>query len=226
MMRYLHYTLAVALTAVMLLNSLPSARACGPYVTDPIYVSEQSPDLPFEEFTNGKIGIVRPSFGRKTLFISYRYLNGGSFTAEEQKDLVEALNGTGPEEDGTPALKAWIEARKEFLKEDQKLPQIYTERLYGSYDFFPNCAKNAFEVALQTLKDRAASYGVEDKNVREWLEAQDTVFENCSRGAHIPTELDAGSVTWLRKDRDYQIAAAHFYSLKFDEARAFRKNRS
>src|SRR5688500_12791522 len=53
--------LAVALTAVMLFTSLPSVRACGPYVTDPIYVSRQSPDLPFEEFTNGKIGIVRPS---------------------------------------------------------------------------------------------------------------------------------------------------------------------
>ena len=220
MMRYFHYTLAVALTAVLLLTSLPSAQACSPDFTDPIYVSRQSPDLPFEEFTNGKIGIVRPSFGRKTLFISYRYLNGGSFNAEQQEDLVEALNGKAPEEEGASALKAWIEARKEFLKEDQKLPEIYTDRLYGSYDFFPNCARNAFEVALQTLKDRAASYGADDRNVREWLAAQDTVFANCSMGAHIPAELGAESVTWLRKDRDYQIAAAHFYSLKFDEARA------
>ncbi len=109
---------------------------------------------------------------------------------------------------------------KRILERRSKLPEIYTERLYGRYDFFPNCAKNAFEVALQTLKDRAASYGAEDKNVRDWLAAQDTVFENCSAGAHIPAELGAGSVTWLRKDRDYQIAAAHFYSLKFDEARA------
>ena len=220
MMRYLHYTLAVALTAVLLLTSLPSVQACGPDFSDPIYVSRQSPDPPFEEFTNGKIGIVRPSFGRKTLFISYRYLNGGSFTAEDQEDLVAALNGKAPEEESAPALKAWIEARKEFLKEDQKLPEIYTDRVYGSYDFFPNCARNAFEVALQTLKDRTASYGADDKNVREWVAAQDIVFANCSMGAHIPAELGAESVTWLRKDRDYQIAAANFYSLKFDEARA------
>ena len=221
MMRYLHCTLAVALSATMLLNSLPSATACGPMVdSQPIYVSEQSPDLPFEEFTNGKIGIVRPSFGRKTLFIAYRYLNGGSFTTEEQNDLVKALKGTPPDENATAAVEAWIEARKEFLKEEQKLPEIYTERQYGGYDFFPNCAKNAFEVALQTLKDRAASYGADDKNVSAWIAAQDIVFKNCSEGEQIPSELGADSVSWLRKDRDYQIAAAHFYSLKFDEARA------
>ena len=212
-------SLAVALTAIMLLNSLPPAKACSsPVPSDPIYVSVQSPDLPFEEFTNGNIGIVRPSFGRKTLFIAYRYLNGGSFTTEEQNDLVKALKGTPPDEDEEAAVKAWIEARKEFVKEET-LPEIYTEREYGGYDFFPNCAKNAFEVALQTLKDRAASYGADDKNVSAWLAAQDLVFENCDAGAQIPAELGAESVTWLRKDRDYQIAAAHFYSLKFDEAR-------
>ena len=219
MMRYLHHSLAVALTALMLLNSLPSARAYGPMPGNPIYVSEQSPDLPFEDFTNGKIGIVRPSFGRKTLFIAYRYLNGGSFTTDEQKDLVKALNGTPPDENGSEAVKAWIDARKEFVNEEQKLPDIYTEREYGGYDFFPNCAKNAFEVALQTLKDRAASYGADDKDVKAWLAAQDIVFENCDGGAQVPSELGADSATWLRKDRDYQIAAAHFYSLRFDEAR-------
>ena len=211
------HILAVALTALMLFNYLPSAGAADSY---PVYVSESSPDLPFEEYTNGKIGIVRPSFGRKTLFIAYRYLNGGSFTAEEQSDLVEALNGTAPEENALEALKAWIDARKEFVREDQKLPQIYTERTYGGYDFFPNCAKNAFEVALQTLKDRAASYGADDKDLRAWLAAQDLVFANCSTGSQIPGELGAESEMWLRKDRDYQIAAAHFYSLNFDEARS------
>ena len=210
------HVLAVALTALMLLNSLPSASARDP-IAGPIYVSEQSPDLPFEDFTNGKIGIVRPSFGRKTLFIAYRYLNGGSFNAEEQNDLVKALKGTPPDENGSEAVKAWIDARKEFVNEDQT--DIYTEREYGGYNFFPNCAKNAFEVALQTLKDRAASYGADDKDVKAWLAAQDIVFENCNGGAQIPSELGADSATWLRKDRDYQIAAAYFYSLQFDEAR-------
>ena len=190
-MRYLHYTLAIALTALMLLNSLPSARACGPMVeSDPIYVSEQSPDLPFEEFTNGKIGIVRPSFGRKTLFIAYRYLNGGSFTTEEQNDLVEALNGTPPDENGEGRRQSMDRCAKRISERtSRQLPEIYTEREYGGYDFFPNCAKNAFEVALQTLKDRAASYGADDKNVRAWLAAQDTVFRELFRGRTDPERI-------------------------------------
>jgi len=219
-MRFLHYILAVAVAAVMLLNSVPVVRACGPSYKEPIFVFKESPDLPFDEFTQGKIGILRPIMGRKTLVIAYRYLNGGTFSADEQDALVQALKGTAPEDDGSQALKTWINARKQFVKEDQKLPEIYTERPTGGYDFFPNCTKNAFEVAVDTLKDRATSYGAEDPNVKAWLAAQDTVFQNCSGEVQIPSELGAESPLWLRKDRDYQIAAAHFYSLNFDEARA------
>lgn len=223
-MRFLHYVLACGLTALMLFNSVPVVRACGPIEMSPIFVLKKSPDPPFDGFTSGKIGIVRPTFGRKTMVIAYHYLNGGSFTSEEQKELIAALKATAPEEDGTDALKAWIVGRNEFFKDDQKLPEIYTEREHGGYDFFPNCTKNAFEVALETLKDRAATYGAEDPNVKAWLAAQDTVFQNCSRGAQIPDELGAESPTWLRKDREYQIAAAYFYALNFDEARArFKK---
>jgi hypothetical protein len=219
-MRSLHRTIAVALAALVLLNSAPVATACGPYFTEPVFIFEDSPDLPFTEFTSGKIGIIRPALGRKTLVIAYRYLNGGAFTSDEQSALLEALRGKAPEDDGSEAVKAWISARKEFLKEEQQeLPKIYTEREYGGYDFFPNCTKNAFEVAIQTLKDRAASYG-DDENVKTWLATQDTVFQNCSGGSNIPSELGADSPKWLRKDRDYQIGAAYFYSLNFDEARA------
>lgn len=162
---------------------------------------------------------MRPTLGRKTLVIAYRYLNGGSFSVDQQNELVAALKGTAPEADGAPAVKAWINGRKEVLAEEKNSPEIYPEREYQYYAFFPNCAKNAFEVALETLKERAASYGANDRNVRAWLAAQDTVFQNCDGGPMIPTGLGPESPTWLRKDRDYQIAAAYFYSLNFDEAR-------
>ena len=219
-MRSSHRTLAVVLAASLLLSSSPVGNACGPEYTMPIFVFHNSPDLPFREFTNGKIGIVLPSFGRKTLAIAYRFLNGGSFTGDVQVDLIAALKGTEPEDEGNTAVEAWIAARKEVLREEQLLPPIYTERKYTGYDFFPNCTKNAFEVALETLKNRAATYGAEDKNVLAWLAAQDTVFQNCSGGSHIPAELGQESPAWLRKDREYQMAAAFFYSLDFDQARA------
>jgi len=211
--------LALVLSVAVLGNWVQVAKACGPSSIDPIFVFKTSPDLPFTEYTRGRIGIVRPSFGRKTLFIAYRYLNGRSFTSDEQQALVEALRGIAPEGDGGAALKAWIAARAEIVPKEDKLPAIYTERQYGGYDFFPNCTANAFEVATATLKDRANMYGAEDVNVRAWLAAQDSVFQNCQGTGEVPPELGPESPAWLRKDRDYQIGAALLYSLNFEAAR-------
>ncbi|HXM34354.1 MAG TPA: hypothetical protein VN920_04165, partial [Pyrinomonadaceae bacterium] len=146
-MRAWRSTVAFALSAVILINFVPVARACGPEYIEPIFVFKDSPDPPFADYARGKIGILRPTHGRKTLFIAYRYLNGSGFTADEQQALVEALNGKAPEDDGSEAVKTWIATRREIGLKEEKLPEIYTERRYGGYDFFPNCTRNAFEVA-------------------------------------------------------------------------------
>jgi len=218
MIRRLRKIIALVLLAAFA-NLTPTARACGPVSVEPIFVFDTSPDLPFADYARGHLGIVRPSFGRKTLVIAYRYLNGGWFADGEQAALVEALKGTAPEGDGTAAVKTWIGARQEIVKEE-KPPEIYTDRHYGGYSFFPNCAANAFEVATTTLRNRVATYGAGDPNVRAWLAAQDVVFQNCQRGAATPEELGPASPDWLRKDRDYQIAAALLYAMKFEEAGA------
>ena len=218
--RRLRRNIITALLSCLLLfqTSLP-VKACGPETIDPIFVFTNSPDIPFDNFVTGRIGVLQSTFGRKTLVIAHRYLNGGSFTAEEQRDLIEALKGKGPEDDDNSAIKAWIAARKEIVRDEEHPPAIYDERRVDGYDFFPNCSKNAFEVATQTLKDRVASYGSEDVNVRDWLDAQDVVFKNCAEGAEAPRAVSSGSPRWLEKDRDYQIAAAYFYSLNLNEAR-------
>lgn len=195
-------------------------KACGPETLDPIFIFTNSPDIPFAEFVKGKIGILQASLGRKTLVIAHRYLNGGSFTEDEQRGLVEALKGKAPENDDNVAVKAWLAARKEIVGNDADTPTIYDDRRQSGYDFFPNCTMNAFEVATQTLKDRVASYGAQDANVRNWLDAQDLVFKSCAEGANAPTVAAPGSPLWLQKDRDYQIAASYFYSLNFREARS------
>jgi hypothetical protein len=219
-MKCIRRAAALVLSFVLLLNFAPRLRACGPAMIEPVFVFEGSPDLPFAAFASGKIGIVRPTFGRKTLSIAYRYLNGGTFTSDEQQALVEALRGKGPEDESDEPVKKWIAARKELAREGEKLPDVYTERAGESYDFFPNCAKNAFEVAAATLKDRVAKFGADDRGVRTWIATQDTVFQNCAAGGSIPEPLGPESPQWLRKDRDYQIGASLFYSLNFDEARA------
>jgi hypothetical protein len=210
---------ATSLAALLMLNLATPALGCGPFFIEPVFVFKWSPDLPFADFTGGKIGIIKPTFGRKTLTIAFRYLNGGSFTRDEQKALATALRGKATEKPDTDPVKTWVETRKGFLAENEKLPAIYVEQRYGGYDFFPNCTPNAFEIATETLKARVASYGADDKNVPSWLAAQDTVFQNCSSAGKFPEQLGKESVEWLRKDRDYQIAAANFYSLNFDQAR-------
>jgi hypothetical protein len=200
--------LAQLLSLVVLIGCAPVAQGCGPSFIEPIFVLNGSPDPPFNEFVGGKVGIVKPEFGRKTLVIAYRYLSDRPFGSEEQKELVEALHGAPPEDDGTDAVKTWVATRKSFVGEGEKLPEIYTERQYGGYDFFPNCTKNAFEVASETLKDRVGSYGADDQSVRAWLATQDAVFENCGGAENKPAELGAESSKWLRKDREYQIGAA------------------
>jgi hypothetical protein len=219
-MKRFRRALALLLSLLVMIECSPAVQGCGPSYIEPIFVFKGSPDLPFNEFANGRIGIVLPSFGRKTLVIAHRYLNGGSFGSEEQAALVAALKGEAPEDDGSDAAKTWVAERKAFLKEREQLSEIYTERQYGGYDFFPNCTKNAFEVATETLKERTGSYGADDPGVLAWLAAQDTVFQNCGGGGSVPIELGAESPDWLRKDRDYQIGAALLYSLRFDEARA------
>ena len=211
-------TVAVMLLVLVAVRLTPPAVACGPSSISPIFVFRESPDLPFTDFLNGNIGIVLPTFGRKTLVIAYRYLNSFPFTPDEQKELIPALKGRPPEDGKSEPVKQWIAARKEVIGKDEQTPDIYLERQYGGYDFFPNCVGNAFEVAVETLRDRVARY--ETKDVLDWLAAQDTVFKNCANGSHLPVEVGMDRPEWLRKDRDYQRAAALFYSLRLEEARA------
>jgi len=214
----------LVLTMALLFQTMVPVKACGPETMDPIFVFENSPDLPFDEFVKGNIGVLQQTFGRKTLVIAYRYLSGGTFTVDEQTGLVEALKGKAPEEDDDVAIREWIKARKEVLADEKETPSIYDERRRAGYDFFPNCTRNAFEVATQTLKDRTTTYGADNAYVRDWLAAQDIVFRNCAQGAAAPAPAPGGSPVWLQKDRDYQIAAAAFYSLDFKEAlRRFQK---
>jgi hypothetical protein len=203
------------------LNILP----CGPSYITPIFDRKDAPDNPFHNFATGKIGIVKPTYHRVVLFAAYRYLNGGTFTESEQKSLVEVWDAdfNNKEFDDrnaiNEAIKKWIEKRREVVGKEEKTPEIYAERDWGGYEFFPNCTKNAFETATKTLSDRITSHSSEDKNVKEWIKGQDTVFQNCAGGKSLPDAPSAEMSDWLQKDRAYQIAAADFYATNYDAAR-------
>src|SRR5205823_1605024 len=120
----------------------------------------------------------------------------------------------------TDAVNDWVEKRKAVMTKEEKPPAIYADRSSGEgYDFFPNCTKNAFETATETLGDRVSSHGPSDANVAEWVQAQDAVFQNCATGKQTPPDPPTGAPDWLVKDRAYQKAAAKFYSLDYEDAK-------
>ncbi|HEX6730531.1 MAG TPA: hypothetical protein VF074_10990, partial [Pyrinomonadaceae bacterium] len=121
-MKFSRRTLAMLLSIAALTHFLRPVHACGPEAIEPIFVFRNSPDPPFQEFTQGKLGILKPTFGRKTLTIAYRILNGGVYNGEEQQALVEALKGRAPEIDDEAAIKAWIEGRKTIVEKEKELP--------------------------------------------------------------------------------------------------------
>ncbi|MCC6826314.1 MAG: hypothetical protein IT172_11270 [Acidobacteria bacterium] len=213
------------LTLLLLIGFLLSAVfPCGPGYISPVFNSKNSPEYPYTNYAAGQLGIVKPGFGRALLLTAYRYVNGGSFSPDEQKALTEIWKAQIDRDfeegdNNTAAIKAWVEKRKEVMPKDEKLPDIYTERSYGGYNFFPNCAVNAFETATATLASRIAEHGAADTSVKDWVMAQDDVFRNCASGRSIPGEAPVGSPTWLQKDRAYQQAAAEFYSLDYNSAK-------
>jgi hypothetical protein len=214
------------LIPILILSNFQSLNGCADSSIAPVFQYKYAPENPFENFAAGKIGILKPTYRRVVLIAAYRYLHGGGFSDPEQKALVsvwnaEFKNEEPDENEKTGVIKNWLEKRKEVFKEENQPPAIYAERKYRSesYSFFPNCSANAFEVAAETLSDRILNYGAEDKMVAQWLNAQDTVFENCAGGAKIPAAPDAAFPEWLKKDREYQIAAAYFYSTDFEEAK-------
>lgn len=204
----------------LLTNVLP----CGPGYISPVFEYESAPENPYENFAAGRLGIVKPTFHRSVLYAAYRYINGSGFLPDEQKAMVDVWkadfdNKDYLDTDITDAVRIWVEKRQEAVGKDEKLPDIYTERNYSGYDFFPNCTKNAFETATETLNERMSTHGPSDQGVLDWIKGQDEVFGNCSSGKQTPQQAPAGSPDWLQKDRAYQIAAASFYSMDYENAK-------
>ncbi len=213
---------SITLVFCIFFNGLPNVKACGPSYLAPIFEYTNAPENPWSDFASGKLGIVKTTHQKIVLTAAFRYLKGGTFSQTEQKALIEIWEADFnlkefEGNDVTEAVKGWLKQRASVVKNEEKLPAIYTEREYqGGYDYFPNCTKNAFEVAKETLSNRSSN---EEKDVQEWIRGQDAVFGNCLEGAELPKTLDETSPKWLLKDREYQIAAAQFYAMKYQDAR-------
>ena len=208
---------------ILLFLVTPSAiYSCGPFLESAIFSFEDRPDGPAENFAAGQLGIIRPGFRPDFLVVAYRYLSGLKLTDQQQKAALDVWSrNVVPETTaGDDAVARWSAARGKI----PNLPAAPAISPYAvvskdqPYFQYLNCPNDAFQNAIKTLDDRSAQFGLTNADLRDWASAQDQVFANCGGEAHaIPAALNSGTAL-LHADRNYQIAAAHFYARDFDEA--------
>jgi len=240
--RHISRCLLATISSALLLMPPPIARACGPDFSLPTYTNFSEPD-DNATFARGNLGIVQTGYWHLYLFEAYRNLSGKPFT----KDELAALNlDTGSQAATTPIdekpenwIETWGKKRAEVLAEKPK-PSSMGSDASGiiraatrddQYVEYYNCLSGAFEYAVHTLESRATQFGAQSELVKDWIKAQDQVFENCSAGQGYPAPTKAAVVpatakpddpAIVRADRAYQIAAALFYAGDLDAAqRAF-----
>jgi hypothetical protein len=180
--------------------------ACSPDV-GPFFTPPEIPENQLA-FNGGKIGLLTPALSKENELIAFRLLSGlkmgqGSASTGERNPLA--------------GQEAWLEARK-TIQNPPEPAFINAYRTKGSgdqYVYYENCLGDAFLTAARTLEDRRVSYN-SPAALQNWVSAQDQVFKNCSDDKPAyPDPLPGTASSLQRADRDYQIAAAHFYAADF-----------
>jgi hypothetical protein len=225
---------ALILAAVLIIPS-PLALACGPYFPVAIFTATTGPDdLP--AYTAGNLQLLQPTYWHRPLFIAYRNLIGKPFSEAELKILSTDPNAEVQSASTTPEptpQQAWITARDKALGKPAPGPDSLgfsdsTNELHrgDAYIFYINCLDAAYRNAVSTLDKRVTQFGAQSQVVKDFVNAQEQVFENCSgtnfntkpKPAVIPAVAHDSDPEIVRADRAYQIAAAHFYTGDYDDA--------
>ncbi|CUI09677.1 hypothetical protein BN2497_14131 [Janthinobacterium sp. CG23_2] len=171
-------------------------------------------------------GIVRAGRDDFYQFIAWRALAGMPLDTAAQERLRPFdpcwLTGTSeprdfdPHED--PALKSALQAWQ-TERARAGAPKLAALAIAGPDSSVLNCPADAFRNATRTLGLRLASDG-RGAALLDWIAGQDAVFANCAAPTAMPADAPAGAPEWLRMDRAYQQAAAHFYRAAYPEAAA------
>jgi hypothetical protein len=213
----------VVLMALVLLYGTRQTLSCGPFAARTVFTYSKHPDFPLTRFAAGELGVLQPTYARSYLAVAYRYLTGSPLDKEEQK-AVSALwdERLQPywESGSEDQVKVWLNARNKV----PRVAAITSIEVYrpvdvkDSYNNYLNCPPDAFRNAASTLKGLIEKHGAESAEVKDWVEAQDQVFANCSGGQSVPAAPAANAPAEAKANRAYQIAAASFYAGNFDAA--------
>lgn len=194
---------------------------CGPFLPQTLFIDPAGPDFPRENFHRGQLGILQSTFWSQDLVIAYRYLEGVGLNSTEVRSFFpRPLPASAIEK--TP-LNIWYATRKKVVRtgpnpvinQYQEIRQT-SPRFYFSQ--YLNCTDDAFLVAAKTLDERLTRFGTGAPAIKEWVQAQDRVFSNCSGPQNIPSPANPELGHLSMVDRAYQIAAANFYAGNYDTA--------
>ena len=229
--RLRRHSVAAVIVLLALLLTDANLFSCGPFIEVPLFTSTLGPDRPLDLFVKGRLGIVLPRYEAQYLVVAYRELAGPKLTNADQDAVIaswdpKAMRFGQPSTPDVP-VDDWTKARAAALG-----PANFANREIDPYknvrdgwSQFLNCGNDAFLTAAATATSLAKTFGAGSDPVRDWVRAQDTVFENCASTAgmrvtpqtateltpHIPPPPTMQNAV-LRMDRDYQIAAANFYA--------------
>jgi hypothetical protein len=229
--RKLGVAAALVLAAAAVLDRAETpVRACGWAPEFTLFTSPSDPDS--QEFLSGNLGILLPGYRLRYLVVAWRTLNGRYLTTAERSASSFAPLPDNPSYYMRPRpappdpAQAWLDVRRTVGQDILPYSGRQEALIEQPFMYFVNCNDDAFTNARETLESRRKTLGASSPEFRSWVLAQDVVFANCERdkrkGPQIPEPLPETASPALRADRDYQIAAALFYSGHFSMAeRAF-----
>lgn len=233
----------LAITPALLLALLLSPAnifPCAFSFPEPVFTQPNGPDQPLDLFAQGRLGIIMPGYERQYLVVAYRYLSGNPLTKAEETAVAQAWAPKAPpaQSAGDVPEAYWKQARALALGAADPGKARFTTSDIQAYravrqgwEQYLNCGDDAFVTAAQTAENLAKKFGAGSTAVRDWVQAQDTVFENCGADAgyevtpthatglhsHIPPTATFENAV-LTMNRQYQIAAANFYAGDFPSA--------
>ncbi len=122
--------------------------------------------------------------------------------------------------------QSWTHSYQGWVAERAKVPGIST-----TYGLTSGCREEGIKAATVALETMIRNSGAASPQVKQWVEAQDRVFQKCGHpfgpsAAGSPTPAPTPDIPqplphgdpFEQAERTYQIACANFYSGKFDEA--------
>jgi len=232
MARGIRTVVVVCVLVLTLIIPPPSAMACGPFFARAIFSFSLHPDFPLARFASGELGIVQPTYARSYLVVAYRYVSGKTLNKTEQESIAGLwsrrfahslfADDTRPD----PAAE-WLTARRRYTGgKDAAYIDRYRTAWGGvpvpveNFFYFENCLGDAFRTATRTLNQRAKEFVPNSDALKSWIAAQDVVFSHCGNPSEkaepgLPDSVPPSAPPLLKADRNYQMAAIHFYSGDF-----------